>query len=98
VRLYGERFAERGEEKKEGDTRVTAARSATTGIDGVVYFFATKTGASCCSSLQKLVTGADRSPTIFAGRRAYADGRRRSSYSLHHGHVSVVFLKAQNDG
>ena len=42
------------------------------------------------TSLQKLVTGADRSPTVFAGRRTYADGRRRSPYSRHHGHVSVV--------
>ena len=33
---------------------------------------------------------ADRSPTVLSDRRTYADGRRRSPYGRHHGHVSVV--------
>ena len=52
-------------------------------------FFQKKSGNKS-TSLQKLVTGVDRSPTVFAGRRTYADGRRRSPYSRHHRYLSVV--------
>jgi len=46
-------------------------------------------------SRQKDVCGADRSPTVFPDRRTYADGRRRSPYSRHHRHVSVVLFFSQ---
>jgi len=58
-----------------------------------------RTGSlECCVAIspQKHARGADRSPTTFCGRRAYADGRRRSRYDRRHGHVSAVYDLVSN--
>jgi len=49
------------------------------------------------SSLQEHVRGADQSPTVFSDRRTYADDRRRSPYSRHHGHISAAHLDATHN-